>query len=35
MYMPFAENLLLDAIAQCEPGDTIPLEQVLSDLRRE
>ena len=28
------EQMLLDAIAQCERGDTIPMKQLLSDLRR-
>ncbi len=27
------EKMLLDAIAQCERGQTVPLNQVLSDLR--
>jgi hypothetical protein len=28
------ERMLLDAIAQCERGRTVPVEQVLSELRR-
>jgi hypothetical protein len=32
---PATEKMLLDAIAQCERGDTIPLKQLLPDLRRE
>jgi hypothetical protein len=32
---PATEKMLLDAIAQCEQGDTIPLKQLLPDLRRE
>ena len=28
------ERMLLDAIAQCERGQTLPVEQVLSELRR-
>lgn len=27
------EKMLLDAIAQCERGDTIPMKQLLSELR--
>jgi hypothetical protein len=27
------ERMLLDAIAQCESGHTVPLDTVLSDLR--
>jgi hypothetical protein len=27
------ERMLLDAIAQCERGDTIPLPQLLAELR--
>lgn len=27
------EKMLLDAIAQCERGQTVPLKQVLADLR--
>jgi hypothetical protein len=30
---PATERMLLDAIAQCERGDTIPLKQLLPDLR--
>ena len=30
---PATEKMLLDAIAQCELGDTIPLKQVLPELR--
>ena len=30
---PATEKMLLDAIAQCELGDTIPLKQLLPDLR--
>jgi hypothetical protein len=30
---PAAEKMLLDAIAQCERGDTIPLKQLLPELR--
>ena len=30
---PATEKMLLDAIAQCESGETIPLKQVLSELR--
>lgn len=30
---PATEKMLLDAIAQCELGDTIPLKQLLSGLR--
>lgn len=30
---PATEKMLLDAIAQCERGDTIPLKQLLPDLR--
>ena len=29
---PATEKMLLDAIAQCDHGQTIPLKQVLSDL---
>ena len=29
------ERVLLDAIAQCESGRTVPLEKVLSDLRNQ
>jgi hypothetical protein len=32
---PATEKMLLDAIAQCERGDTIPLKQLLSELRRQ
>ena len=32
---PATEKMLLDAIAQCERGDTISLKQLLPDLRRE
>ena len=28
------EQMLLESIAQCERGQTVPLEQVLEDLRR-
>jgi len=28
------ERMLLESIAQCERGQTVPLEQVLEDLRR-
>ncbi len=31
---PVAEQLLLDAVAQCERGETIPLRQLLDELRR-
>ena len=30
---PATEKMLLDAIAQCELGDTIPLKQLLPELR--
>lgn len=30
---PETERMLLDAIAQCERGDTIPLPQLLGQLR--
>jgi hypothetical protein len=30
---PDTERMLLDAIAQCERGDTIPLPQLLGQLR--
>ena len=30
---PETERMLLDAIAQCERGDTIPLPQLLGELR--
>jgi hypothetical protein len=30
---PAIEKMLLDAIAQCELGDTIPLKQLLPELR--
>ena len=30
---PVTEKMLLDAIAQCERGETIPLSQLLSELR--
>ena len=30
---PETERMLLDAIAQCERGDTIPLSQLLAELR--
>ena len=30
---PETERVLLDAIAQCERGDTIPITQLLDDLR--
>jgi hypothetical protein len=30
---PAAEKLLLEAIAQCERGETIPMHQLLSELR--
>jgi hypothetical protein len=30
---PETERMLLDAIAQCERGETIPLTQLLSELR--
>jgi len=29
------ERMLLDAIAQCESGGTVPLDKVLSDLRND
>ena len=28
------EEMLLESIAQCERGETVPLEQVLAELRR-
>ncbi|MGZ5432205.1 MAG: hypothetical protein ACXW5U_19355 [Thermoanaerobaculia bacterium] len=28
------ERMLLESIAQCERGQTVPLEQVLEELRR-
>ena len=30
---PETERMLLDAIAQCERGDTIPMTQLLGELR--
>ena len=30
---PETERMLLDAIAQCERGDTIPLPKLLTELR--
>jgi hypothetical protein len=30
---PATEKMLIEAIAQCERGQTVPLKQVLSDLR--
>ena len=30
---PETERMLLDAIAQCDRGDTIPLTQLLGELR--
>jgi hypothetical protein len=30
---PATEKVLLDAIAQCERGQTIPLKHILSELR--
>ncbi len=30
---PATEQMLLAAIAQCERGDTVPMKQVLSELR--
>ncbi len=30
---PETERMLLDAIAQCERGDTVPLPQLLAELR--
>jgi hypothetical protein len=30
---PETERVLLDAIAQCERGDTIPIAQLLGELR--
>ena len=30
---PATEKMLLEAIAQCERGDTIPMTKLLSDLR--
>ena len=30
---PATEQMLLAAIAQCERGDTLPLKQLLSELR--
>ena len=30
---PATERMLLDSIAQCERGETIPLTQLLSELR--
>jgi hypothetical protein len=30
---PETERMLLDAIAQCERGDTIPIAQLLGELR--
>ncbi len=30
---PATEKMLLDAIAQCQRGDTIPIRQLLSELR--
>jgi hypothetical protein len=30
---PATESMLLEAIAQCERGETIPLEQVIEELR--
>jgi hypothetical protein len=32
---PATEKMLLDAIAQCERGDTISLKQLLSELPRQ
>ena len=32
---PATEKMLLDSITQCERGDTIPLKQLLSELRRQ
>jgi len=31
--MPETERLLLDAIAQCERGETVPMTQLLGELR--
>ena len=31
---PETERMLLESIAQCERGETIPLETVLEELRR-
>ena len=31
---PATEKMLLDAIAQCERGDTVPLKQLLPEPRR-
>ena len=31
---PETERMLLESIAQCERGETIPLETVLGELRR-
>ena len=30
---PETERMLLESIAQCERGETLPLEQVLAELR--
>jgi hypothetical protein len=30
---PETERMLLDAIAQCERGDTVPIAQLLGELR--
>ena len=30
---PETERMLLESIAQCERGETVPLEQVLAELR--
>jgi len=30
---PATERILLDAIAQCDRGDTIPINELLDDLR--
>ena len=31
---PATEKMLLDAVEQCARGDTIPMKQLLSELRR-
>jgi len=31
---PETERILLESIAQCEHGETIPIERVLEELRR-
>lgn len=31
---PEIERMLLDSIAQCERGETVPLDEVLAELRR-